>query len=437
MKKIIKYSILTTLIFSTIIFTWFFKYRFMLLVSTDELKGMKPSLIEGYTNKLFYEINDTIIFYLKSETNDNELKIKKIINPHSYKIVYENTFPMINQEINETQSEFGCNWKESLRIFINDNFDEGYYLIELTNKKNAAFIFPIIISNKNQISNIALLAPTSTWVAYNHWGGKSLYSNIIDHKNVYYISNQRPNTIIMGKHDIEVEANIYNWFEKKYDINIYPDNILDIDINALDESSIIILSYHCEYISNITYLKFMDLVNINGKSIMSIGGNQIYWKTKWNEKMQIMECRKDLTMFKNSFSLGGMWKHNLKSEDKFLGVRYDNRGYETFSPYKIILPEHWLFNKIEIPKDNIFGRNGINELGLSGLETDKITRSSKKDITLIAKGQNPNNGGADFIIKELGDNAILSTGSIQSGSGLGKDSVFTQIIVNFIEKYNK
>ena len=73
-------------------------------------------------------------------------------------------------------------------------------------------------------------------------------------------------------------------------------------------------------------------------------------------------------------------------------------------------------------------RNGINQLGLSGLETDKITRSSKRYVTLIAKGQNPNNGGADLIIKELGNNAILSTGSIQSGSGLGVDSVFTKII---------
>ena len=407
----------------------------MLLVSTNELKGMKPSLIEGYTNKLFYEIGDTMIFYLKSETNDNALKIKKIINPHSYKIVHENTFPMINQEINETQSEFGCNWKESLRIFIDDDFEEGYYLVELKNNDNIDFIFPIIISSENQTSNIALLAPTSTWVAYNHWGGKSLYDNIIDNSNVYHVSNQRPNTMMMGKHDIEVEANIYNWFEKKHNINIYPDNILDMDMNALDESSMIILSYHCEYISNATYSKLMDLVDVDGKSIMSIGGNQIYWKTKWNENFQTMECRKDLTMFENSFSLGGMWKHNFKSEDKFLGVRYDKRGYKTFSPYKIILPEHWLFNNINIPTDSIFGRNGINELGLSGLETDKMTRSSKRYVTLIAKGQNPNDGGADLIIKELGNNAILSTGSIQSGSGLGVDSVFTKIINNFIEKY--
>ena len=54
------------------------------------------------------------------------------------------------------------------------------------------------------------------------------------------------------------------------------------------------------------------------KSLISIGGNQIYWKTKWNSDTDVMECRKDLTFFKNTFDLGGMWKHNFKSEDRLL-----------------------------------------------------------------------------------------------------------------------
>ena len=74
----------------------------MLLVSTDEVKGMKPSSIEGYTNKLYYEIGDTMIFYLKSETHNNTLQIKKIINPYSHKIINEVNFQMINQEIKKS-----------------------------------------------------------------------------------------------------------------------------------------------------------------------------------------------------------------------------------------------------------------------------------------------------------------------------------------------
>ena len=55
---------------------------------------------------------------------------------------------------------------------------------------------------------------------------------------------------------------------------------------------------------------------------------------------------------------------------------------------------------------------------------------------MIAKGLNEDNGGADFILKEYAqDNAVLSTGSIQSGSGLGADTIFTKIIANFVERY--
>ena len=44
---------------------------------------------------------------------------------------------------------------------------------------------------------------------------KSLYRNVIDSTSVYFVSSKRPNSILMSeKHNIHVEANIFNWFEK-------------------------------------------------------------------------------------------------------------------------------------------------------------------------------------------------------------------------------
>ena len=150
---------------------------------------------------------------------------------------------------------------------------------------------------------ITLLAPTSTWVAYNAWGGKSLYDNIIDSSNVYFVSTNRPNTLLVGgKHDINVEANIFNWFEKEYDINIYPDNILDQYPNILDDSEIIILSYHCEYISAKTYNKLKELIEEDGKSLISIGGNQIYWKIVKNVFRLVYNLMNVMMNLRSSFA---------------------------------------------------------------------------------------------------------------------------------------
>ena len=422
-----------------LVFSWFYRYRFIVTISTDQIEGMYSNDLEGYTDRMFYSNSDTIKFYLKSKSTQNYIYLDQIISPNRYKRIFKKSFGDIKQNLNLNQSKVGCNWEVSFSLPIDQSFDGGYYLVILEDDMNNKFNFPIIINEKNIKANIAILAPTSTWTAYNAWGGKSLYRNVVDSSSVYFVSTQRPNTIMLGgKHDIQVEANIFNWFENNYNVNIYPDNILDQHPDILNDVSIIILSYHCEYISSKTYNKLINLVENSGKSMISIGGNQIYWKSEWDSKFQIMECRKDLTFFNNTYSLGGMWKHNFKNESKFLGVRYTDNGYNTYAPYKILIPNHWLFENIKIPADSLFGKTGLNSLGLSGLETDKVTRFSKNNVDVIAKGINSNNGGADMIYKKCNSgNGILSTGSIQSGSGLGTDMIFTQIINNFVGRYYK
>ena len=105
------------------------------------------------------------------------------------------------------------------------------------------------------------------------------------------------------------------------------------------------------------------------------------------------------------------------------------------------------FKNLKVDEQTIFGVTGVNELPLSGDETDKIV-AQKHNMTLLAKGLNCNeqnndyksiesncnkNAGADFVIIENKDHNILSTGAIESGAGLGLDEVFTGMIMNFIE----
>ncbi|HQG39132.1 MAG TPA: hypothetical protein PLK15_08360, partial [Chitinophagales bacterium] len=83
------------------------------------------------------------------------------------------------------------------------------------------------------------------------------------------------------------------------------------------------------------------------------------------------------------------------------------------------------------------GKQGIDGRGLSGDEMDKVNSNSPKNIIVLAKGTNPNNGGGDLLIIENKNNAILSFGSIACGSGLNKDIVFTQVVKNFMNKKYK
>ena len=120
----------------------------------------------------------------------------------------------------------------------------------------------------------------------------------------------------------------------------------------------------------------------------------------------------------------------------------------SYAPYQVKEYKHWIFNNLDVNNQTIFGLKGVNGLPISGSETDKMV-SLKSNMTLLAKGLNctgqnnnyisiedncDNNSGADFIIIENKDYDVLSTGSIESGAGLGKDKIFTGMIKNFIKK---
>ena len=87
-KKFIIITLSIIICLSIVIFFWFFRYRFKLLVSTEIKDGMAPSLIEGYSDKLFYFKDDSIKFYLKSSTENNNIYIDKIISPYNHQRIY-------------------------------------------------------------------------------------------------------------------------------------------------------------------------------------------------------------------------------------------------------------------------------------------------------------------------------------------------------------
>ncbi|MPN06379.1 hypothetical protein SDC9_153635 [bioreactor metagenome] len=204
------------------------------------------------------------------------------------------------------------------------------------------------------------------------------------------------------------------------------------------------------------YSNLEDLVE-SGRSLLSIGANQIYWKVKWKNDYTLMECRKDMTFFDDSFlEYGGMWRHRLRPPERFLGARYTRDGIHSYAPYKVVNSKHWLYSGLNVKDGDIFGENGVDNNPISGCETDKKSIFTPNGFEIIAKGLNPadqteeniyypdtrynwdGKGGSEFLYKKLSDtHAILNTAAIHSVSGLGHDKVFTAIVNNFLNKYLK
>lgn len=418
---------------------------------------MDQKSVEGYTDKMFYFKGDKVSFFLRSDFDSNKALITKISAPYNYLPVDSFYFGIIQQELNDNQSENGCGWNTSYNLNLDQKYSDGYYKVIMISKADT-FNLTFTVGSKNQNPKVIVVAPVTTFTAYNPWGGKSLYHNVIDSTNTLFVSTQRPNTCIQyfqnsyNHVDANVCANISNWFINNYDAVLLPDYMLQQNPGLFDSADIIVLSYHCEYFSSEMYDELEKLVFEKNKSLISIGGNQIYWKIRWHDDFTKIECRKDLTSFDEPFGIGGMWRHNLRSESGLLGVRYTGTGLNSFAPYKILNPGHWLYNEINVSEGELFGLKGINNFPICGDEMDKVPFWMEYKVDVIAKGLNcktpdgienykpddpkwNGDGGGDMTFRELDGNAVLSTGSIYSGSGLGSDSVFTTVIKNFTEKY--
>lgn len=107
-----------------------------------------------------------------------------------------------------------------------------------------------------------------------------------------------------------------------------------------------------------------------------------------------------------------------------MGVRFSASDYATCAPYKISKPNHWIFKGALISKSKLFGglslnqncavysqdnssgsgrigmqKAGLDGVGVSGWETDKVCNSTPDDMEIVAKGLN-RKGGASMVIRE-------------------------------------
>ncbi len=431
---------------------WYYRYRFISFCKNEITNDMGFFDLEGYTDRSSYVPGEEICLFVYSEFEDTQYSIDSIIGQQEINIGNDTTIGIQNQIHSDNQSVEGCNWQLTKRIELPKDMSQGYYQIVLSSQQQKkTFSIPFIVS-ANIKAKIIILAPVSTWNAYNPWGGKSLYQNKYENKTVYKVSTLRPNTAFQLNHSIKTEANITEWFTKNYDaVVVYPDYYLESRPELFADCGLVVLAYHCEYVSKSMYNKLQHII-ARGASMISLGANQLYWVAQWNNDHTQMECRKDLTMFDNSFTYGGLWKHHFRKQEALCGSRYTGSGMHTFAPYTITNADHWLFNNTNLRNGDLFGINGVSGRPISGAETDKHS-STSDNVEIIAHGLNCENesqgkiydgdrsiwngeGGADLLLKSLqNNNAVLSTGSIESGAGLGYDEVFTTIVKNFIARY--
>ena len=128
-----------------------------------------------------------------------------------------------------------------------------------------------------------------------------------------------------------------------------------------------------------------------------------------------------------------------ESEANLTGLVTTETGIMTAAPYRAIdacsldFRGHWHEN------GDIFGAASLHERcsgGASGHETDKMSPPPPAGTQLLAKGLNPDEGGAEIVIFETeSGGAVFSVGSITWPASILVDPAISTITRNVIKRF--
>jgi hypothetical protein len=352
----------------------------------------------------------------------------------------------------------------------------GLYYFHARTESGAFFSFPLVVAPPAPREPVAVLASTNTWNAYNHFGGRSNYilaSRMMDVPVVnsksdlprYRLSdygewksnaefaplsfdrpepaNHVPEEVqctdpIEGRqacHLAPAEWRLLGWLERQgYGYDLYADFQLHDGLLDLDAYRIFILSVHPEYWSEEMYRAVKRWVFERGGRLMYLGGNGLNCAVEFLDGGKALRCL-------NQWPAGyeSRFHARVESEANLLGVVFTDAGAMTVAPYEVVAPEHRVFAGTGLKRGDLFGTKTLHERygdGASGHETDKVSASSPKNVAVLARGTNPDQGGAELVYFETPKGgAVFSAGSITYPTALLCDPPISTITANVINQF--
>lgn len=211
------------------------------------------------------------------------------------------------------------------------------------------------------------------------------------------------------------------------DQNVEIDTISDESLASHgipDGYDLVVLGAHVEYWPTEMYRQIEKFVS-EGGSLLNFGGN-----TAWRN---VENSGEGYYLFWGNGQLNSMKTQFIQ---RYLGAYYDMRGYGTSSGF--VATQEITDLAPDLAPETRFGFDSeircsqtIN--GMSGTETDKLFAGAEH-FAVIARGENPNNGGAQIVFKEVpGGGYILNFGSTGTWRGI-HDPTVNDILREFFAK---
>lgn len=392
-------------------------------------------------------------------------------------------------------TQFGTGWDETIHgdrqdvISVTAPERSGLYYFHLSTDSGDFFSFPWVVAPRQPDAAIAVLASTNTWNAYNRFGGRSNYINAEglpvrptvvtrdeltrykprEHSDQLYpatpndayppLTFDRPNPDCHVDKDEQVTDPIGGrvastlapglwrllaWLEREdWPCDLYSDHHLHDGQLDLDAYKTLVLDLHPEYWSTTMYNRVKRWVHDRGGHLVYLGGNGIDCAVEVESPSLARYLTQQVDPWRpEEAGLDSRFHRVHESQASLLGIAFTQAGQNTAAPYAVTRCDHWVFADTGLHDGDTFGAMTLHERvpgGASGHETDKRTPNSPNDVVVLAKGMNPDEGGAEMVCRELPapGGAVFSAGSITYVAALLSDRTVSRITTNVLQRFTR
>lgn len=358
----------------------------------------------------------------------------------------------------------------------------GLYYFRAFTASGKQFAFPWVVAPAKPQAAVAVLASNITWNAYNNFGGRSNYihadglpttptvnsrAELKRYSDAGFftwgadsypsLSFDRPEPFnhidfvekitdpIEGRqacHLAPAEWRLLGWLERQgFAHDYYAETQLDDGTLDLSKYRVLVLAVHPEYWTRRMYERVKRWVFEEGGRLMYLGGNGLNCEVELRPDHSMVCHNGKLT----GLSVAGLGGHESRyairheSEANLLGVVFTPAGAMTGAPYRVEDGSHWVFAATGLKTGDTFGQKCLHQRcpgGASGHETDKVSPSSPANVHRLAKGLNPDDGGAEMVVFDTpGGGAVFSVGSINYVASLPVDENVSKITANVLRRF--
>lgn len=264
-------------------------------------------------------------------------------------------------------------WHPSLAV-PTVGWPEGFYLFKLVTDDGWQALVPYVVRSRVVAGKVVLVAPVTTWQAYNDWGGYSLYTGPAGDRRAWAVSLDRPypapgaGQMLFGVVPVAVLAE-----RAGLPLAYLADTDLDTSPDALRDARAFVSLGHDEYWSPAkrrAVLRARD----SGTNLAFLGANTMYWKvrlepTGTRASRVVVGYRSDATLdpvrLTSPRDATGLFREDRTSSPESSVTGMDYECFPVDEPYRVVSPHWWGFRGTHV-------RQGTEFPHLVGVEADRV-----------------------------------------------------------------